>query len=207
MPRALRVTGVGRVSVRPDVAVLQAGVESTGPDLGRVTRDSAAQMRKVMSALTGAGIAEKDIQTTRHDVAVEREWKNGRPGPITGYTVSEEARVTVRDLSRLGPLLERVAAAGANAVRSLSFQKEDPTPERARALAAAYAAAGTKAEALARAAGVTLGEVLWVSEAAQTEPLPGRALMVARAAPEEGTPVSAGEVEIAATVDVTYALR
>src|SRR5439155_4289449 len=67
-PRFIRVTGEGRVSVRPDVAVLVAGVESTGKDLALVTKDAAAQMRRVMAALTQLEIAEKDIQTTRHDV-------------------------------------------------------------------------------------------------------------------------------------------
>jgi hypothetical protein len=206
-PRALRVTGEGRVTVRPDVALLLAGVESTGQDLGKVTRDAAAQMRKVVAALGEAGIPDKDVQTTRHDVQVEREWKNGRQGPIGGYTVSDEVRVTVRDLSKLGPVLDRVTAAGANALHSLAFQKEDPNPDRARALVAAYAAARVKADALAKAAGVALGEVLSLSEAGQAAPIPMRGMVMARAEDAGGTPVQAGEMEIAASVEVVFGLR
>jgi uncharacterized protein len=206
--RVLHVTGEGRVAVAPDVAVLLVGVEATGPDLAKVTRDAAGGMRKILAALGEAGIAEKDIQTTQHDIRVERPWKDNRPGPITGYTVSDEVRITVRDLGRLAPALDRVTAAGANSLHSLAFQKDDPGPERARALAAAYAAARGKAEALARAAGVTLGEVLTLGESTQAQPLPMRmGYAAARAAPEPGTPVSAGQVEIAATVDVVYAIR
>ena len=157
VPHVLRVTGDARIRVPPDVAVIFAGVESTGRNLADVTREAASQMSRVLAALAEAGVRKSDIQTTRHNVSVERPWDNGRPGPITGYTISDEARVTVRDLSKLAPIIERVTAAGSNSVRGLSFEKEDPTPERARALAQAYASARVKAEALARAAGVPWG--------------------------------------------------
>jgi len=208
-PRVLRVSGEGTVRVRPDVAVLVAGVEATGPDLARVNRDAAARMRKVIAALAEAGIAEKDVQTTRHDVQVERQWKDGRPGPITGYTVNDEVRVTVRNLERLGPAIDRVTAAGANALRGLTFQKDDPNPERARALAAAYAAARAKAEALAKAAGVTLGDVLQLGESTQMPPIPMPVdmRMSMAEAKDAGVPVSTGELEITATVEVVYAIR
>ncbi len=208
-PRVLRVSGEGTVRVRPDVAILTAGVEATGPDLARVTRDANARMRKVVAALSEAGIAEKDVQTTRHDVSVERPWKNDRPGPITGYTVNDEVRVTVRNLERLGPALDRVTAAGANALRGLTFEKDDPNPERARALAAAYAAARVKADALAKAAGVTLGDILQVGESGSA-PIPvfgTRMMRSMEAADAAGAAVSPGELELRAQVDVVYAIR
>jgi uncharacterized protein YggE len=206
--RTIHVTGEGHVTVSPDVAVVFTGAESTGPDLARVTKDAAARMRKVLSALEEAGIPQKDVQTTSHDVRVERPWQNGKPGPITGYTVSDQVRVTVRELARLGPAIDKVTAAGANSIQSLSFQKDDPAPERARALAAAYGVARAKAEALARAAGVTLGEVLQLDEAMQGAPRPVERFAMARAVaggPE--TPIATGELEITASVEVTYAIR
>ena len=158
--RTIHVSGEAHVSVRPDVAVVFAGVTATGKDLA----------------------------------------------PVTGYTVVDEARVTVRDLAKVGPVLDRVLAAGSNTLRSLSFEKDDPTPEQARALAAAYASARAKAEALARAAGVTLGEVVTVSAGGQVRPFPmvRSAMAMDKAA---GAPVSPGEVEIGASVDVTFAIR
>jgi len=205
-PRSIRVGGDAKVSVRPDVAVVMAGVEATGKDLGQVSADSSAQLRKVLAALEKAGVPAKDVQTTRHDIAVERPWSEGKLGPITGYTVSEEVRVTLRDVSRIGQVLDRVVAAGSNTLRGLSFEKDDPTPERARALGAAVASARARAEAIARAAGVALGEVLLVSENVQGPIVPVyRAALQARAA--EAAPVSPGEVEISAAVEVTYAIR
>lgn len=203
--RLLRVTGEASLRVRPDVAVALAGVESTGKDLQRLTKDAAAQMRRVIAALREAGIPEKDIQTTRHEVRVERPWTQGRPGPIAGYTVSDEVRVTIRDLARLGPALDRVTAAGSNSLRSLAFEKEDPTPERAQALAAAYAAARLKAEALARAAGVALGEVAALTESVQSGPVP--AFRATANSADSGTPVAAGEIEVSGSVEVAFAIR
>lgn len=205
-PRTIHVNGEGRVSVRPDVAVVFAGVTATGKDLGKVTADATAGMRRLLDAVARAGVPAKDVQTTRHDVSVDRPWTDKGPGPVTGYTVVDEVRLTVRDLAKIGPVIDRVLAAGSNTLRSLSFEKEDPTPEQARALAAAVGSARTKAEALARAAGVTLGEVITVSAGGQARPYPMmRSAMAMEKA--DGAPISPGEVEVAASVDVTFAIR
>jgi uncharacterized protein len=205
-PRTIRATGDAHVSVRPDVAVVMAGVQVTGKDLKKAAADAAAQTREVLAALRKEGIAEKDVQTTRHDIEVERPWENGRPGPITGYTVSDELRVTVREVGKVGAVLDRVVAAGSNLLRGLSFQKDDPAPERARALALAVANARTKAEAMAKAAGVQLGEVVAVSESGGPGPI---VPMEARytAARQQSAPVSPGEVEVAASAEVVFAIR
>ena len=204
--RTLHVSGEGHVSVKPDVAVVFAGVTATGKDLGKTTAEATAGMRRMLDAVAKAGVPAKDVQTTRHDVSVDRPWTDKGPGPVTGYTVVDEVRLTVRDLSRLGVVIDRVLAAGSNTLRSLSFEKEDPTPEQARALVAAYASARAKADALARAAGVTLGEVVTMSAGGQVRPYPMmRSAMAMEKA--DGAPVSPGEVEVAASVDVTFAIR
>jgi uncharacterized protein YggE len=203
--RTLRVTGEGEVSVRPDVAVVTAGVEAEGKDLAAVTAEVNAQMRKVLAALGQVGVAEKDVLTTRHDVQVNRPWRDGVQGPISGYTVVQEVRVTVRDLSRLGAVLDRVVAAGANALRGLSFEKETPVPERAAALASAVRAARVKAEAVAKAAGVQLGEVLTISESVTAQPFPN--VRTAMAQDAGGAAPSAGDIRISAAVEVVFGIR
>ena len=205
-PRTIHVSGDGRVSVQPDVAVVFAGVTATGKDLGKVTAEATAGMRRLLDAVAKAGVPAKDVQTTRHDVSVDRPFTDKGPGPVTGYTVVDEVRLTVRDLAKIGPVIDRVLAAGSNTLRSLSFEKEDPTPDQARALAAAYGSARTKAEALALAAGVTLGEVVTVSAGGQARPYPMmRSAMAMEKA--DGAPISPGEVEVAASVEVTFAIR
>ncbi|WP_242336809.1 MULTISPECIES: SIMPL domain-containing protein [Anaeromyxobacter] len=207
LDRTLRVTGEGRVRVRPDVAVVLAGIEATGKTLAPTVADAAAKMRRMIDALAKAGVAEKDVQTTRHDVQVERPWVDGKPRDITGYTVVDEVRVTVRDLAKLGQILERVVAAGSNSLRGLTFERDDPAPQRQEALANAVAVARAKAEAMAKAAGVSLGAVVAIEEGAAERPIPLAKYRTQAMVATDGAPVTPGELEIDASVSVTYAIR
>ncbi len=207
LERTLRVNGEGRVMVRPDVAIVLAGVEATGKTLAPAVADASAKMRRMLDALAKAGVAEKDVQTTRHDVQVERPWVDGKPREITGYTVVDEVRVTVRDLAKLGQILERVVAAGSNSLRGLTFERDDPAPERQQALARAVVAARGKAEAMAKAAGVALGEVVAIDESGAAPPIPLMKYRAEAMVASDGAPVTPGELEISASVSVTFAIR
>lgn len=207
LERTLRVTGEGRVRVRPDVAVVLAGVEATGKVLAPTVAEASARMRRMLDALAKAGVAEKDVQTTRHDVQVERPWVDGKPREITGFTVVDEVRITVRDLGKLGQILERVVAAGSNSLRGLTFERDDPAPERREALARAVAAARGKAEAMAEAAGVALGEVVAIDEGGAGPPIPLMKYRAEAMVAADGAPVTPGELEIGASVSVTFAIR
>jgi uncharacterized protein YggE len=205
--RVIRVSGDGRVLVSPDVAVVHAGVEATGKTLAPTVADASARMRRVLAALSELGIAEKDVATARHDVQVERPWVDGRPRDITGYTVVDEVRITVRDLAKLGAVLDRVVAAGSNTLRGLTFERADPAPEREKALAQAVAAARGKARAIAEAAGVTLGAVVAVEEATQGPVIPFAVARKAELQAADGVPVTPGELEIQASVVATFGIR
>jgi uncharacterized protein YggE len=205
-PRTVRTSGEGRVSAAPDVARVTLGVETQDPSLARANAESTARMKKVTAALEKAGIAARDVRTVRYAVDVQRSFDKGTPGTIVGYHVVNEVLVTVRDLSRLGALLDQIVAAGANAVGGLSLDKDDISGERARALERAMSDARARASVLAKAAGASLGEALQINEAIPPPvvPLP----YASRAASAKAdVPVSAGELEIVATVDVTFALR
>jgi hypothetical protein len=207
-PRTIRVTGEGRVSVSPDVARFSVGVDALAKTLAAASAEAGQRMRAALDALQKEGVASKDVRTTRYDVSIERPWKDGKPGLVTGYRVSNAAEVKVRDLGRLGAILDRVTAAGSNAIGALRMERDDPTPERLQALAAAYQAARAKAEALAKAAGVQLGEVLSVSESSSAVPRPmPMAMMRAAPAAEADVPIAEGELVYAAQVDATFAIR
>jgi uncharacterized protein YggE len=205
--RLVRVSGEGRVAVAPDVAYVVAGVETTGKALAPAVADAAARTRRVLDAVAKAGVAERDVQTTRHDVQAERPWVNGRQGDVTGYTVADEVRIKVRDLSKLGVILDRVVAVGSNTVRGLTFERDDPTPARADALARAVVAARVKAEAMAKAAGVTLGEPIALEEAGEARPIPVMQREGVAAARAAAAPVATGTLDVTAEVTVTFALR
>lgn len=206
-PRTIRVAGEGRASAAPDIAIVTIGVEAIGKTLARTRADADVRMREVVAVAKAAGIDPKDVQTTRYDVQIERPWKDGEPGPITGYHVSNHARLKVRDLTKLGALLDKAAAAGSNAIQGLTFEKEDTTAEAARALAQGVHAARLKAESLAKAAGVGLGEVVSIAESVSHEgPIPMR-MEMAMAKREGGAPVESGEIEVVANVELVFGLR
>ena len=207
-PRSIRVTGEGRAFAAPDVARVTIGVSARdATSLGRASAEASARMKKVLAALEKGGVAPKDVRTVRHDVEVQRSYEKGTAGAVTGYLVSNQAAVTIRDLAKLGGLLDQVVAAGSNAIDGLAFEKEDTSAERARALEAAVADARAKAAVLAKAAGATLGEVLVVAESS-AGPIPLRmdkGVAAMRAAAE--VPIAMGQLEVVATVDVSYAIR
>jgi uncharacterized protein YggE len=121
--------------------------------------------------------------------------------------VAQEVRVTVRDVAQLGAVLDRVVAAGANALRGLTLEKENPAAERAAALGAAVRAARAKADAIAKAAGVQLGDVLSVSETSMAQPLANVRMRMAMAQEGGGAAPAAGDIRISAAVDVVFAIR
>lgn len=205
--RTLRMNGEGRASAQPDVAVASFGAEALSRILADASRDAEERMRRILDALAQAGVAGRDVQTTRYDVAIERQTDpRGGPGPISGYRVTSEVRAKLRDLRRVGTLLDATVQAGASSIHSLVFEKEDPSPELAQARARAVAAARAKAEETARAAGVVLGEVLEIAEGGAA---PGpRPLMMRALAPDAGgTPVEPGQLDFTVSVEVVYAIR
>lgn len=209
--RTLRVAGEGKVYAAPDVAVVTFGVTAIDPSLAKATQETTERTKKLLDVLR-TGVAAADLQTARYDVQVEQEPYNpsapvkNRTPRIAAYHVSNEIRAKVRDLSKVGSLLDRAVAAGANEVQGLQFLKDDTTGEELKALAAAVKAARSKAEEIARAAGVQLGEILDVGEAGRG-PGPIRPMVMTAMAKRSDVPVEAGQLEIAAEVEVTFALR
>jgi uncharacterized protein YggE len=202
------VSGEGRAFAAPDTAILSIGVQALGKSLASTSADANERMRRVLEALAKAGVPAKDVRTTSHEVSVERPWQqDGRPGPITGYRVSTSAEVRVRDLRQLGPVLDQVVAAASNDVSGLRLVKDDPSAEQQRALADAVARAREKAEVIARAAGVALGEVVSLTESAAGPPVPLPVRTLGMAEARGGAPVAEGELELTAQVAVVFAIR
>jgi hypothetical protein len=207
-PRSIAVSGEGRVSVAPDSASFTVGVEHTAKTVGAATAEVNARMKAVLDAVAQAGVPAKDVRTVRYDVTIDRPWKDGKQQPIAGYRVSTAADVKVRDLARLGKVLDAVTAAGSNQLQSLRMEKLDPRPQQQEALALAYAVAREKARAIAVAAGVELGEFLSVSEGGSS-PRPMVMPMMARsmAADSAPAPVAEGELEYGARVEAVFGVK
>jgi uncharacterized protein YggE len=205
----ITVIGEGRAAAKPDVALSVVGVETIAKSLGEANDRNNAKVEGLIKALKSSGIADKDIQTISYSVVPERKYsRDTGPGEIINFRVSNHVQVKFRDVKKVGATLDRVIKEGANTVQSIAFQTEDPTPVRARASAAAIAAARVKAEEMAKAAGVKLGEVLQISEViGEPRPVPMMAESFAAGAPRAGVPVEQGELEFTAQLQVVYALH
>jgi uncharacterized protein YggE len=158
-------------------------------------------MERLLQALGSLGIASRDIQTINVSVSPQRRPpKEGQPPEIVGYEVTNQVRVKVHDLSRLGRVLDQQVGQGANLVSGINFGVQEPAPLLDEARKRAMADARRKADLYAAGAGLKVGRVLSVREAGVAPPAP-RAMMSA------AVPVAPGEQEIQASVTVTFTLE
>lgn len=202
--RTISVSASGTVSAEPNVAYISTGVVTEGDTAKDALARNNTAMTKVIDGLKSAGIAAKDIQTTT--LHVEPRYtpgRDGRPSTVNGYRVINQVRLTVRDVKRLGDLLDTAIVLGANQVNSISFDVEDAEKLKDEARKQAVANARRRAELYAAAAGVQLGNVLSISESVSE----GRPMPAARATMVAATPIEAGSHTLVVEVHVSYAIR
>lgn len=205
------VNGQGKVSVTPDIATLRLGIESQETSVATAQSMAAEAMDKVMTALISQGVAEKDIQTQYFNIHRVTRWDNIKEQEIvTGYRVTNMVTAKIREIDKIGTIIDNVATAGGDLTRidSIGFSVDDPSPYYDEARQKAIADAGNKAEQMATEAGVKLGKLTYISESSQQSPPPmyaGAMFESAMAAPV-ATPISPGELEISLTVQLTYAI-
>ena len=201
----ITVTGEGTVSVAPDSANLRAGVitdAKTAQDAGSV---NAAAMSAVMTVIKDAGIAAKDVQTFRY--AIRPVYDGGRPvrERIIGFQASNSVIVTIRELDKIGSLIDRLVGAGANDMGGVEFTVSDGSKALDAARSEAIADARRKAEVFAKAAGVKIGAPLTITEQSSGLARPYPVMMRASGAPPE-TPIASGEQSLHVTVAVSFEL-
>ena len=203
-PPAISVTGEATVSVAPDQAQIDGGVTSDAKTAREASEANNAAMGKVLLALKGAGIEEKDTQTSR--LSLQPQYAPNRTGssPITGYRASNRVTIRLRDVTKVANVIDVLVGAGANDIGGINFTVSQPSKHLDEAREKAVADARRKAEIFAKAAGVTLGEPLSISEEGAPAPL-FRGKMAAPMA--AGAPVAQGEETLSVTVSVSWAIK
>lgn len=197
--RSITASGIGSVTTVPDRAHFSFGVQAQSRTASQALEAADVQLRRVVAALRQAGIVQADIQTEQIALSPQNS-EDG--GAIVGYTAVSSISVRVRNLDRAGPVVDAAVAAGANQVYGPSLTRSDQGALYRSALRAAYADARAKAEALAGAAGVTLGAMTATVEGGGSVPMP---LGAARAEDAKAT-VEPGTQAIQASVSVTFAV-
>ena len=205
------VTGQGEVMAVPDIARLCLGVEARADTVAEAQTEASEAMNKVMEALKDNGVAEEDIQTQQFSIYPLTSW-NERKGEeeIIGYRVTNIVVAKIREVDKAGGIIEAVAEAGGDLTRiqDITFAVDEPTEYYQEARAKAMEDAEDKATQLADWAGVELGKPTYISEGAAYRPEVTRGYNEAGAAPVPApeTPISPGELKIAVSVQVVYAI-
>ena len=195
LERWISVSASGEASVAPDLALVRFAVSENGKELDAARESVNARASAVLARVRDLGVADGDLRAPDVQIQPEYDYRHGQK--LTGYRVVRRMTARVRDLERLGPLLDAVVAAGANEVHGADMAASDPSAADHAALAAAVATARARAIAIAEAAGVTLGDVLRVEEgeaAGIGQPLMGMMAMAESA--DVPTEVAAGDLTV-----------
>lgn len=206
------VSGQGKVLVTPDIAKISFGIQESGSSLKTVQTSVNTKSKSLTAALSKLGIADADIKTTSYNVYPQYDYNNSTPR-VTGFQVSTEYEVTVKNFDIVNEALVAGTAAGANTIGGINFEVNDATQkeklQEARKLAVADAK--EKATGLSSASGITLGKIINISEN-QSNPFPIRELALpvagggdAKAAPQPN--IQPGQTEINVTVSLSYEVR
>jgi uncharacterized protein YggE len=218
----ITVTGTGKATVTPDIATFNFTVTQTASTVQAAQTAASTQLNSVVSALTTAGVASSDIQTTEYDINPHYETQGGvctgmtgictpSKSVITGYDVSQTDQVKVRDLTQAGTLFSTVGSLGVQNVDGLQFSLNDPNAAEDQARAAAITDAQTQAQTLAKQLGVKLVAVVGYNDESSS-PTPYPMMYAAEASvggsnPTVAPSVSTGQQQVTENVSVTYAIR
>lgn len=212
----LTVNAEGRSTRTPDLAVFNAGVTTQGKTAGAALAANSQAMTRVISALKGAGIAERDIQTSNLSInpiyAEPRRLPDGsieqKPAAIIGYQINNSVSVRQRKLDDYGRVLDTLVSAGANQVNGPSFQLDQPDGALDEARVAAMKKARERADLLASAAGLKVLRILTINESGGYYPVAPVMFSRAEAAapPPPAPPVQAGELQLTTSVSVVFEL-
>ena len=196
-------SGAGAAQAAPDTAEMSFGVTTMSPNAKSALDEASKGAEQIASAVKKQGVADEDIQTQDVSVYPQTVDQNGKQ-VITGYQASLSVRVKVRDISKLGEIISAANAAGANDISGPTFTIDDPAPARAKAIEEAVADARKSAEAMAKAAGKSVGAVLSMSSSdAGINAMYSTSDMAGAA---KAVPIEPGQLDITANVVVVFEL-
>ncbi len=218
-------SGEGKVSAKPDVSVVNFSIVTEAVTSKAAQNDNSAKSKKVVDFLKDQGIADKDIKTRGYNVYPQYSYPrpisigvstnmgypvppndNGNP-KITGYQVTQSFEVKVRDLTKVGAVLDGLVAQGANQVNNLGFQIDNPEKIKDEARAMAIADAKAKADSLRSQLGIRLGKIVNYTEGGGGYPVYMLEAKTTGGDSGSGPSTPTGENEITVDVTITYQIR
>jgi len=208
-PPAISVSGEGTVSVPPDLALIDGGVTTEAKTAREASDANNAAMTKVLQALKGAGIDPKDTQTSRLSLQPQyAQQTRPNPGPsvITGYRASNRVTIRLHDVTKVANAIDTLVSSGANEIGGINFMVSKASKLLDEARTEAIADTRRKAEIYAKAAGVTLGAPISISEDGGGAPAP-MAFRKMAADMSASAPVAQGEETLRVNVSVAWEIK
>jgi uncharacterized protein YggE len=202
----LNLTAYGEAKADPDMATITLGVETNGATAADAMQANAAQMAKVVAALKRAGIADRDLQTANLSLNPQYVYEQNQPPKLTGYQASNQMMVTVKDLSKLGAVVDASVSAGATNVGQIAFGLSNPVAAENTARVAAVKALQDKASLYANFTGYRIGRLVNLSEGGGYTVEPPRPMMAAAFKAAAPTPVEAGTVKVRVDISGMFEL-
>jgi uncharacterized protein YggE len=202
----LDVVAVGEVTRVPDIARISAGVVTQAPTATEAIRLNSARMAAVRAALSRAGIADRDIQTSSISLQPDYRYAENQPPQLTGYRASNEVSIRFRDIAQTGRILDALVGEGANQINGPSLEIDRPEAALDEARTAAIATARARAELYARALGLRVVRVIGVSETGSPGvPIPRPMAMMREQAATAN--IDPGEQRLSVALTVSFELR
>ena len=199
------VIGEGSVSVPPDYAQIRSGVTTRAKTVKEAVDANSKLMAAVTAALLDFGIAQKDVQTSRFSVQpIYAPQQPNSESKLSGYSVTNQVSVTIRQIAKVGEILDRLVAAGVTDVGNIEFLHSDSSKALDQAREAAVADARRKAELYAHASGLTLGRVAWITEDPGYAPSIPMGAMRASTVPAAPVPIAGGEDTFQARITLGF---
>lgn len=206
--RTVSVTGLGIVKAKPDTASISIGVVTEGKTARIALDKNTAAMSRVNVEMKGQKIEAADIQTTNFSVRPKfQHFKDGKPPAIIGYRVVNSVRITVRDLNKLGTILDQAVSLGSNQINSIQFFIAESAALENEARVKAIKNAREKAKLYATTAKAKLGKVLTISEQFISRPPQPKFQMALRATAAASVPIEPGEQKIRAQIHMVWELK
>ncbi|HCF49236.1 MAG TPA: hypothetical protein DER60_03070 [Syntrophomonas sp.] len=206
------VTATGTTTVAPDQARISLGVVTSNKDLALAQSENNQNTQKVIAAVQTMGIDKSHIQTSSFNIYPQYDYNTRSTGVLIGYQVRNEITIVVKDISKAGSILDGAVQAGANNVNYVSFEKANLDAAENEALLKAIARGHDKAQLIASAAQMSLGDLLNISEGYNATIYPNVANIAMDSAKGMGgavnsVPISPGELKVNATVTMVYQLK
>jgi uncharacterized protein len=203
----LDIVAQGSVKRVPDLAIISAGVVTQARDAKSAMAGNATAMARVLTALRGAGVADRDMATAQIGLSPQYRYAENQPPVVTGYQANNSVSIRFRDVAKSGAILDALVAAGANQISGPTLTLDKPEAAQDEARADAIKTARARAELYAKAAGMTVKRIVAISEMGDvSRPMPmmiQRGMMAETAAKSEIVP---GEQDIGVSVSVTFEL-